>query len=350
MKHAFVFAVLLAAAGCATSVPSISPPVILSAPDAEKLRAEALSLLAKLGDDDWRVREDAQKRLEAMPTAVLDAVKAALERTTDAEIKIQGTRIIELLEERRKIESGSVVINSIGMRLVLIPAGEFLMGSPETEKERSEDESPQHKVKITKAFYMGETEVKQAEWKAVMGENPSNFKGDDLPVENVSWNDCQEFIKKLSAKEGKTYRLPTEAEWEFACRAGTTTPFNTGETISTNDANYDGRAVYGEGKRGEYRQKTTLVASFKPNVWGLYDMHGNAWEWCQDWYGEDYYKNSPAADPTGPETGASRVLRGGSWDDDPWNCRSAYRFRFNPGFRNNDFGFRLVLVFSPRTP
>jgi formylglycine-generating enzyme required for sulfatase activity len=339
--------------GCADQKPLPDGPKAVETPDAAKLRAEALALVEKLGDEDFQVREKAQKRLSAMPTAVLETVKAAVEKTEDHEIRIRGKMVVQVLENRLLAEQiGKIpsITNSIGMKLVAIPAGEFMMGSPETEKERGGDEGPQHRVKITQPFYMGAMEVTQAQWKAVMGTNPSNFQGDNLPVEQVSWDDCQEFLKKLSAKEGKTYRLPTEAEWEYACRAGTTTPFNTGETINTDQANYNGNQVYGNGKPGEYRQKTTPVGSFKPNAWGLYDMHGNVWEWCRDWYDENYFKNSPATDPAGPENGAYRVLRGGSWYNCPGFCRSAFRFRVNPDDRRNSFGFRVVLVVSPRTP
>jgi formylglycine-generating enzyme required for sulfatase activity len=163
-----------------------------------------------------------------------------------------------------------------------------------------------------------------------MGNNPSNFKlGAQHPVETVSWDDAKAFTKKLTAMNNGLYkfRLPTEAEWEYACRAGTTTPFYFGETISTDQANYDGNYVYGPGREGEYRKKTTPVGSFPPNDFGLYDMHGNVWEWCEDWYGEEYYKHSPRDNPKGPETGELRVLRGGSWLNFPRALRCALRLR-----------------------
>ena len=146
-----------------------------------------------------------------------------------------------------------------------------------------------------------------------MGTNHSDFKGEkNLPVEQVEWDGCQEFAKKLRDKDKKPYRLPTEAEWEYACRAGTTTPFYFGDTISTDQANYDGNHVYGNGKKGVYREKTTPVGSFPANAWGLHDMHGNVWQWCQDWYGD--YPQNDVVDPQGPEKGKLRVLRGGSWN------------------------------------
>jgi formylglycine-generating enzyme required for sulfatase activity len=176
-----------------------------------------------------------------------------------------------------------------------------------------------------------------------MGTDPSRFKGDNLPVEQVSWNDAVEFCKKLSKKEGRTYRLPTEAEWEYACRAGTSTPFNTGLTISAAEANYDGDNAYGSGQEGIDRKGTTEVGSFAANSFGLYDMHGNVSEWCSDRVDGSYYSSSPSTDPTGSEMGDSRILRGGSWYYYPGICRSASRFRSRPDVRSSHIGFRIVV-------
>ena len=229
--------------------------------------------------------------------------------------------------------------NSIGIQFVWIPSGNFMMGSPKEEEKRFEEEI-QHKVTLTKGFYMGVYTVTQEQWKEIMGNNPSQFKGEkNLPVETVSWGECQEFIEKLREKDKKLYRLPTEAEWEYVCRAGTTTPFHFGETISTDQANYDGNFTYGNGKKGIYREKTTPVGSYPANAWGLHDMHGNVWQWCQDWFGDYPQKN--VVNPKGANTGSNRVLRGGSWSNDPRNCRSAYRYRYVPGLSNNRIGFRL---------
>jgi formylglycine-generating enzyme required for sulfatase activity len=233
--------------------------------------------------------------------------------------------------------------NSIGMKFVWIPPGSFVMGSPKEEKERQRlglDET-QHKVTLTKGFYMGVYTVTQEEWQAVMGNNPSHFKGEkNLPVELVSWDDCQEFAKKLREKDKKLYRLPTEAEWEYSCRAGTKTPFHFGETISIDQANYNGHYTYGTGKKGVHRKKTTPVGSFPPNAFGLHDMHGNVWQWCQDRGGD--YPQKDVVDPQGAEKGEDRVLRGGSWDSYPENCRSAHRhIGFRPGYRNSFLGFRI---------
>ena len=239
--------------------------------------------------------------------------------------------------------------NGIGMKLVLIPPGIYLCGSPATEALRRNDET-QHRVRISRPFLMQTTEATQAQWKAVMGNNPSQSKGDDLPVEMVSWNDAVAFCERLTQRErqagrigaDQSYRLPTEAQWEYACRAGTTTTFNTGATISTDQANYDGNYLYGNGRKGAYRQKTVPVGIFKPNAWGLYDMHGNVYERCADWYAD--YVLGEATDPTGATTGQSRVVRGGGWHGIPQFCRAAYRHGDAPDYRYDCRGFRVVCV------
>ena len=237
------------------------------------------------------------------------------------------------------------IVNSFGMTFVIIPAGTFLMGSPEDEPERHNDEVL-HEVTLTKSYYMQTTQVTQGQWESVMGDNPSRFKdgGPDCPVEQVTWEDTQAFISKLNQQDSTgTYRLPTEAEWEYACRAGTDGPFYFGSCLSTDQANYDGNNPLGDCPKGEYRKKTTPVGSFDANNYGLYDMHGNVDEWCHDWYAD--YPVSAVTDPTGPENGASRVLRGGGWISDAGDCRSAYRYWSRPGVRIVSTGFRLV--FSP---
>lgn len=258
--------------------------------------------------------------------------------------------------------------NSIGMQLVLIEPGEFLMGTPETEEGREINEGPQHRVRITKPFFLGAYEVTQSQYETVMGTNPAKFKGTDQPVESVSWEEAVEFCRKLSTREGRTYRLPTEAEWEYACRAGTTTAFAFGATISSDrDANFNGNQTYGNGVKGRYLEKTVPVGSYRANGCGLYDLHGNVWEWCSDWYGADYYAYSPMNNPSGPATttewemwdlfrespvnppsglatASNRVIRGGSWDNFARNCRSALRIGFAPSGRGGDLGFRVALV------
>jgi len=241
------------------------------------------------------------------------------------------------------------IINSIGMKLAYIPAGEFTMGSPDTEANRETPEGPQHKVKITKAFYLGAYEVKQREYQEVMGENPSNFKDSaDHPVEQVDWNKAMEFCKKLTERSdekklGQVYRLPTEAEWEYACRAGTTTVFHYGNSLSSQQANFRADQPYGGAKPGPNVGKTKKCGSYEANRWGLYDMHGNVWEWCLD--DARPYTANPVEDPRGPETaGGSRVLRGGSWSYGGVFCRAARRDPNAPSFRVNGVGFRVVLV------
>jgi formylglycine-generating enzyme required for sulfatase activity len=224
--------------------------------------------------------------------------------------------------------------NSIGMKFVLIPAGKFVMGSPPEEPGRDDDER-QYEVKISKPFYIQTTEVSQGQWKRVMGNNPSNFKncGDECPVESVSWGMAKEFISKLNQMEGTNkYRLPTEAEWEYACRAGTETAYSFDEVDKLGKY-----AWYSDNSKN----RTHPVGRKKPNAWGLFDMHGNVWEWCQDWYGD--YPSSSVADPKGSTKGKYRVKRGGSWGDNVWYLRSADRDRYDPGARGD--GFRVVRDF-----
>ena len=230
--------------------------------------------------------------------------------------------------------------NPVGMRFAWIPPATFLMGSPPNEPQRSDGET-QHKVTLTKGFWMGVHQVTQAQWQAVMGSNPSSFKGDNLPVVNVSWDDCAAFCEALGKKDGKAYRLPTEAEWEYACRAGTTTPFHFGAAISTDQANYNGDYAYNNGKKGVCRRKTTPVGGFPANAWGLFDMHGNVFEWCQDLYGS--YQTGDISDPLNQTNGVARVVRGGSWGGPPRLCRSAFRYGRAPGYRYVIFGCRVAL-------
>ena len=235
--------------------------------------------------------------------------------------------------------------NSIGMEFASIPAGKFLMGSPETEKERDQDET-RHEVTLTRGFLMGIHEVTQAQYEQVMGQNPSNFKGATLPVETVSYDDAMAFCKKLSdlppeKASGRKYRLPTEAEWEYCCRAGTSTPFHFGQELNGTQANCDGNFPYGTTEKGPYLEKTSPVGSYPANAWGLYDMHGNVWEWCQDWYGD--YPKASIKDPQGSIDGVHRVLRGGSWCDLARSCRAGLRVWITPVYHSSSCGFRLLL-------
>ena len=223
-----------------------------------------------------------------------------------------------------------LLLLSINKDMVLIQAGTFKMGSPASDKGRTDDESL-HQVTITKQYYMGIYEVTQELWEAVIGHNPSSKnKGTKLPVTDVSWSDCQEFLKRLNEKSNAGYRLPTEAEWEYACRAGTTTAYSFGDRITKNDANFDDSTI-------------RAVGSYKPNAFGLYDMHGNVWEWCEDWYGA--YSAGAVTDPKGLGWGNRRVLRGGSFVSDGSAARSPNRGVNTPTGRLHTFGFRLA-----RTP
>lgn len=229
-----------------------------------------------------------------------------------------------------------------GMDFVWIPPGTFTMGSPRGEKDKKDDEK-QHQVTLTQGFWMGKYEVTQTQWRSVMESNPSHFRGSNFPVDNVSWEDCQKFIEKLNERHNQCFRLPTEAEWEYACRAGTTTPFSFGETISTDQVNFDGATTYGSEKKGGINRKQTMpVSRFPPNPWGLHDMHGNVCEWCQDWY-YSLYPSDAQTDPQGPETGRNRVLRGGWWNSYWGLCRSACRGGAAPSAASCNIGFRLVL-------
>ncbi|MFB2882002.1 formylglycine-generating enzyme family protein [Floridanema aerugineum] len=242
--------------------------------------------------------------------------------------------------------------NGVILEMVAIPGGTFLMGSPTDEPESLNDEKPQHSVTI-KPFFMGKFPVTQAQWQTVAGfpkvkvdldPDPSEFKGANRPVEQVSWYQAVEFCDRLSQKTGRNYRLPSEAEWEYACRAGTTTPFHFGETIITDLANYDGNHVYASGSQGIYRDQTIEVGSFPANAFGLYDMHGNVWEWCADHWHENY-EGAPLDGSVWLVSAESlfRRLRGGSWVNNPGNCRSACRNHFLPVYDNDiNIGFRIV--------
>ncbi|MBK1987982.1 SUMF1/EgtB/PvdO family nonheme iron enzyme [Sphaerospermopsis aphanizomenoides BCCUSP55] len=234
--------------------------------------------------------------------------------------------------------------NGVVLEMVEIPGGTFMMGSPESEEGRYKDESPQHQVTVP-SFFIGKYQLTQAQYQAIIGSNPSEFKGDNRPVETVSWDDAFKFCERLSEKTGKTYRLPSEAEWEYACRAGTTTPFYFGESITPDLVNYDGNSTYKDAPKGLYRKQTTNVGTFPPNAFGLYDMHGNVWEWCQDTWHENYI-NSPTDGSAWIGQSTFHVVRGGSWNYDSRFCRCATRVIFDGN--DLDLGFRVVRV-PPRT-
>lgn len=243
--------------------------------------------------------------------------------------------------------------NGVTLKMVAIPGGTFLRGSPKTEAESSDNERPQHQVTV-QPFFLGKYPVTQAQWQAVaslpkvnrdLKPDPSRFKGANRPVERVSWYDAAEFCARLAKKTGREYRLPSEAEWEYACRAGNTTPFHFGETITTELANYNGNYSYSNGPKGEYREQTKTVGSFPANAFGLYDMHGNVWEWCADTWDENY-KEAPVDGSAWLEDNDNdnqyRLLRGGSWGNNPGYCRCAYRSRYYPDDDNYVIGFRVV--------
>jgi formylglycine-generating enzyme required for sulfatase activity len=239
-------------------------------------------------------------------------------------------------------------IGGAKIKFVLVPPGKFLMGSPKDEKERF-DEEMLHEVTITRPFYLAKTELTQDQYAALGKENKSVRKGADLPVENVSWEEAEAFARDLTQKKGGaklSYRLPTEAEWEYACRGGrgSSSPFGIGDgtSLSSSQANFDGNYPYGGAAKGPYLQKTSTVGSYPANALGLNDMHGNVWEWCSDWYGE--YPTGKVIDPTGPKEGSRRVYRSGSWSQYARLCRAAYRSRAEPGHWNGNLGFRLARV------
>jgi formylglycine-generating enzyme required for sulfatase activity len=258
-----------------------------------------------------------------------------------------GSREAQECQRRAVSELGlplEVKTAKTGIMLRLVPGGSFTMGSPDHEEDRGDGET-QHEVTLSKPFYCGKYEVTQGQWEQVMGSNPSYFKnaGREAPVEKVSWEDCQVYLGKLCQMEGVpkgTYRLLTESEWEYACRAGTTTPFCYGDDLDSSLANCDGNHPYGNGPKGEYRKTSVRVGRFRPNGFGLYDMHGNVWEWCQDWHGE--YPGGPTRDPLGPASGVNRVIRGGSWRHVARYCRSAIRDRLTPDDRFYNLGLRLA--------
>ncbi len=264
--------------------------------------------------------------------------------TVDAQGNITNNRNLEAEYFVEDLGDG------VTLEMVNIPEGTFTMGSPAKEKERDRDEGPQHQVTV-QSFYMGKYEVTQEQYQAIMGKNPSHFPGKKRPVEKVSWNDAVEFCLRLSQKTGQTYRLPSEAEWEYAARAGTTTPFYFGETITTDLVNYNGNHIYASAPKGKYRQQTTDVGIFPPNAFGLYDMHGNVWEWCQDiWH--DNYNGAPSDGSLWQSREKifsffslkQRLLRGGSWDSYPSICRCALRNGDNPNVVLNNVGFRVCAV------
>jgi len=275
--------------------------------------------------------------------------------------------IVEAQDSTHKVE---IVTNSIGMKLSRIPAGTFQMGSSKTEPERKRDEAA-HKISLSKPFLIGVYEVTQSEFGRVMGTSAAQkaiFRGGLRPMDNATWESSNTFCQALSRlpaeqQAGRKYRLPTEAEWEYACRAQTTTAFHFGDSLSSKQANFNGQYPYGDAEPAVYLRKTADVGSYKPNAFGLYDMHGNVAEWCSDWYDREYYYDSPAADPLGPPVGVTETgfnvkqstrkkyylsVRGGCWLDDARACRSACRFKGMPEINYRLIGFRVVCESATR--
>jgi formylglycine-generating enzyme required for sulfatase activity len=306
------------------------------------------------------------KPVPAEPTPPIDTQNVSEQFEFDI-VKVNAQGKVNQTSRGRAELFSEELGNGVVLDLVKIPGGKFLMGSPEGEEGRYDDEGPQHQVNI-QPFWMGKFPVTQGQWAVVatwpkveidLQPDPSNFKGANRPVEQVSWDEAVEFCARLTRKKGRIYRLPSEAEWEYACRAGTTTPFYFGETITTDLANYDGtdwesegkvyKGNYGQGPKGEYRKETTDVGKFPPNSFGLYEMHGNIWEWCEDKWHENYI-GAPSDGTAWLDDNENdyRLLRGGSWDDYPVCCRAACRYRFSRDLRYDYLGFRVVVA-SPRT-
>jgi formylglycine-generating enzyme required for sulfatase activity len=352
-----------------------------SDPGNDAAAARIAALVKQLGDDAFAEREAAGAALEAAGEKALPALRKAADASEDAEVRRRAGRLV------RAILLGARKSKSTGLELALIDAGEFTMGSPNSEGGRRADEL-QHRVRLTRPFLLGAFEVTQDQYRQVMGGNPSWFAATGggkakvagletgrFPVEQVSWYDAVEFCNRLSRQDGYApyyklaveqreagsikrasvtaaggsgYRLPTEAEWECACRAWTDTPYHFGGRNTGREANLKAATFvggYGAPPTWESLGRTAKVGSYAPNPYGLYDLHGNAAEWCGDWYDRDYYANSPADDPKGPARGNHRVVRGGSWLVDEGSCRCASRNLLSPGESNYYAGFRVA-----RTP
>jgi uncharacterized protein (TIGR02996 family) len=321
------------------------------------------ALHAHAADDTcWLALADALEETGQSERAEITRLLTRLRRTPDhAERPGWEERLRALLAAGVR-PCVSEVVNSVGMRLALIPPGLFWMGSTLEERNSYGDERPRHVVEITRPFYLGVFPVTQTQYEAVMGINPSFFQWkeegspvpglpentSDLPVDSVSWEDATAFCQRLSKhpaekKARRSYRLPTEAEWEYACRAGTTTPFHFGNIGSSALVNCDAQEAYGSKEPGIFLQRPTVVGSYLPNGFGLYDMHGNINEWCSDWFSPRYYDRSPAQDPRGSRSGSEKVFRGGCWNFFAPNCRSGYRGSHRRDESRRFNGLRVVL-------
>ncbi len=384
-----------------SSDPAVRKEAVVALSAVARQNYEHLDLIiACLSDNDGQVRAAATNALAAFPVTDAYFVDKLLPHA-DPLASVEAAAVIEVLEmicakreEVRtilanrlpnahgpqraallKLLAGNIAgvvplpdlgpaaaVSTAGLLLARVPAGSFVMGSPVTEAGRKETES-QHTVTLSRSLFMSVTEVTQEQYERVMEINPANNSscGRNCPVENVSWHNAVEFCNRLSQLDGFTpcyrgqddetvcdfsadgYRLPTEAEWEYACRAGTTTPFNTGNAITMDQANFNiVPPVNPAVPPDDYPHRTLPTGRYMPNAWGLLDMHGNVWEWCWDWDDDTYYSNSPDMDPSGPEAGQRRIIRGGSWNNTAEQVRSALRFRSSPRGRVDNVGFRVV--------
>ena len=307
-------------------------------------------VIAGLKDESWDIQNAAYLILNSRTEP---RIKQILQDPRQLGLKLQQIEVVtvnkfgEIIQRQPRVARYFIedLGNGVKLEMAAIPGGTFMMGSPENEIGRSDDESPQHQVTVPSLF-MGKYQLTQEQYQAIMGSNPSNYKGENRPVESVSWDDAVTFCERLSQKTGKNYTLPSEAQWEYACRAGTTTPFYFGESITPDLVNYDGIFPYGSAPEGKDRQQPTDVGSFPPNAFGLYDMHGNVWEWClDDWI--DNYNNTPTDGSAVTSSSPKKLLRGGSWYRPAKYCRSAIRASYTRVPRDSTFGFRLVV--SSRT-
>jgi formylglycine-generating enzyme required for sulfatase activity len=301
-----------------------------------ELRKDVADLKKEVGE----MRTDHQEKIAKLEKFISSVTNNEARKTNEKPVSPSSSFTAEL-----ELVCG----DDVKMKLVWIKPGKFMMGAPKDEMSRRDNEGPQHQVEITKGFYMGVNEVTQEQYQNVMRKNPSNFQGPKWPVEMVTWEEAMEFCQVLNegkSRRGKAVDLPTEAEWEYACRAGTTEPFCFGKSLSSRQANFDGNYPYGGASAGLCLNGTVEVGKYAPNKFGLYDMHGNVGEWCKDYFKESYYGESPQGDPQGPSSANLRVIRGGSWYDPAIQCRSAYRWGAAFNVRNSQTGFRVVVRIS----
>ena len=299
----------------------------------------ALNAIAKAVNEQLEVRAAAAMQEEERRRAEEAILKEKQTTIKHVKLKISGRDYLPEGIRTKTIALGG----DATMDFVWIPPGEFQMGSPMTENERSDDEGPQHEVQFSTGFWMCMTEVTQNQYAQMRGVNPSKWKGANLPVDSVSWFDAKTFCEEVSRLLDRRVRLPSEAEWEYACRAETTTAFHCGNQLDSSMANFDGTMPYGGGRQGMARQRTTPVGTFKPNAWGLFDMHGNLFEWCEDWDHDDYNGAPTDGGAWTDPAGQYRILRGGSWKSNAAFCRSARRVGDEPFLKGDLFGFRVVM-------